>query len=119
MTRTPDSTGIGTTDGALFDEMMSAVIALGNSKVDLAEEGDDEAGESEGPDLWEVSDGLLAGAIQFWLFAHEPCGAPDCQDCAPVSTAALRMKELLAQVTQFAEQSDYYHSPNDADAGHA
>ena len=37
------------------------------------------------------SDGLLAGALQYWLYSRQPCGDPRCQDCMPISTAEGRM----------------------------
>jgi len=31
-------------------------------------------------DLWDIADGLLAGALQYWLYSRQPCGDPRCQD---------------------------------------
>ena len=93
----------------LFDEVSDAAVELANSYGDRDEEADP----------WVVAGGLLAGAIQFWLFAHQPCDEPDCDDCAPVSTSRLRMKMLLDEVRELAEASEYFHTPNDADAGRA
>ncbi|MBD3619386.1 MAG: hypothetical protein HUJ28_07930 [Chromatiales bacterium] len=84
--------------------------------VDLANritEADPEA------DPWDVADGLLAGAIHYWLFSRQPCGDPRCEDCEPVSTAEHRMVELQRWVRQFAEDSEYYHAPTDANVGRA
>src|SRR5690606_40334826 len=41
-------------------------------------------------DLWDIADGLLAGAIQYWLYTRQPCADPACQDCAPLATAEMR-----------------------------
>ncbi len=99
-------------EGALFEQAAEQVIQLGNDLVD-------QAGEDEDVDPWEVAAGLLAGTVQFWLFAHQPCDEPDCEDCAPVSTSALRLKMLLNEVQELAESSDYFHTPNDSDVGNA
>ncbi len=92
-----------------FDAAAQRAVELGNV---LAEE-DSEA------DLWDVADGLLAGAIQYWLYTRQPCGDPRCEECAPISTARERMQELMRETRQFAEESEYYHSPNDLDVGRA
>jgi len=59
-------------------------------------------------DAWDVADGLLAGAIQFWLFSRQPCGDPRCEDCEPVSTAHGRMTALQQLVREFAEAGMSY-----------
>ena len=92
-----------------FDEAAEKVIELGNRLLD----DDDEA------DSWDVADGLLAGAVQFWLYSRQPCGDPHCESCADFSTAELRLRRLLDDVSGFAESSDYFHSPNDANVGNA
>jgi len=70
-------------------------------------------------DLWEIADGLLSGAIHWWLYANSPCDDPACEDCESIRTAELRMKTLRELVTDMAETSEYYHSPNDEDVAHA
>jgi len=70
-------------------------------------------------DLWDVADGLLAGAIQYWLYAHQPCGDPGCRDCADMATAESRMENLRQFIEQVASESEYYHSPHDVNAGRA
>lgn len=70
-------------------------------------------------DPWDVADGLLAGAIQFWLYSRQPCGDPRCEDCASINTADARMTEMLGLVRQFSEDSEYYHSPTDINVGRA
>lgn len=93
----------------VFDSAFDKAIALGNEVA----EGDRET------DVWDVGDGLLAGAIQYWLYSRQPCGDPRCEECAPISTAEGRMAELIRLVRQFAEDSEYYHSPSDSNVGRA
>jgi hypothetical protein len=92
-----------------FDEAAEKAIDLGNRILDDDEETDD----------WAVASGLLAGAIQFWLFSRQPCGDSNCESCEDISTAELRLDKLLEEVRQYAEESDYYHTPNDSNVGTA
>lgn len=94
---------------SLFDVAASQVVELANQL----------ATDNPEADLWDISDGLLAGAIHYWLYSRQPCGDPFCESCAEVSTAEQRLKQLIEEVRQFAEESDYYHSPNDANVGTA
>ncbi|GAB4359085.1 MAG: hypothetical protein Kow006_28000 [Gammaproteobacteria bacterium] len=77
------------------------------------------ANADEDADLWDIADGLLAGAIQYWLYSRQPCGDPTCEDCAPISSASQRLAELQALTKQLAEESEYFHTPNDSDVGRA
>jgi hypothetical protein len=70
-------------------------------------------------DPWEIADGLLSGAVHWWLYANAPCSDPACRDCETIRTAELRMKALQELVREMAETSDYYHSPNDENVAHA
>ena len=45
-------------EGHPFDEAFSKAVDLGNQIAD----DDDKA------DLWDIADGLLAGAVQYWLY---------------------------------------------------
>lgn len=92
-----------------FDNSAESVIELGNRMMD-----DDGAA-----DVWEVASGLLAGAIQFWLFSRQPCDDPFCEACAEVSTAERRVKTLIEEARALAEDSDYYASPHDVNVGSA
>jgi len=94
----------------MYDQAAGETVDLGNR---LAEQGGEEV------DLWEIADGLLAGAIQFWLFARQPCGEPMCPDCNEVSTAEKRLAELMELAEQSACDSDYFHTPFDANVGRA
>ena len=92
-----------------FDAAFSKAVDLGNRLADKDKEAD----------LWDISDGLLAGAIQYWLYSRQPCGDPRCQDCMPISTAEGRMGELKRLMDQLAAESEYFHTPTDANAGRA
>jgi hypothetical protein len=70
-------------------------------------------------DLWDVADGILSGAVHWWLYANMPCDDPNCEDCADVQTAELRMQTLRKLITEMAESSEYYHSPNDTNVARA
>ncbi len=67
----------------------------------------------------DIADGLLAGAVQYWLYSRQPCGDPRCQDCLPISTAEARVEELKRLVRELAADSEYYHTPTDSNAGRA
>lgn len=77
------------------------------------------AEENPDADYWDIADGLLSGAVHWWLYANAPCNDPACEDCADIRTAELRMKTLHDLVAQMAVTSEYYHSPNDEDVAHA
>jgi hypothetical protein len=96
-------------DTPLFDNAAAAVVELGNRLIE----------QDKDADPWDVASGILAGAIQYWLYAHQPCADPYCESCAEVATAEQRMKLLLEEIKEFAEESDYYHSPTDSNAGRA
>jgi len=84
-------------------------VELGNRLADADQESH----------LWDISDGLLAGAIQYWLYTRQPCEDPACEDCAHVRTAEARLKELQRLVDEFARSSEYFHTPTDFGVGHA
>ncbi|MBP9591445.1 MAG: hypothetical protein KBE42_05220 [Steroidobacteraceae bacterium] len=92
-----------------FDEAFGKAVDLGNQIA----EGDEKA------DLWDIADGLLAGAVQYWLYTRQPCGDPLCEECQPISTAAGRLEELRRLIAQFSEDSQYFHSPTDSNVGRA
>ena len=92
-----------------FSEAFGKAVDLGNRIADTDEKAD----------LWDIADGLLAGAIQYWLYSRQPCSDPKCEDCAPISTAEGRLSELRRLVEQFATESEYYHSPTDHNVGRA
>jgi hypothetical protein len=92
-----------------FDAAFSKAVDLGN-KI---------AGRDKEADLWDIADGLLAGAIQYWLYSRQPCGDPLCEDCGPISTADARLADLKRLIEQLAAESEYFHSPTDSNAGRA
>lgn len=92
----------------LFNDGFDGVVALGNR---LAENHDDE--------VWDVADGVLAGAIQFWLYSRQPCGDARCADCAPIATAAGRLQTLIEESKQHAQESEYFHQATDVNIGRA
>lgn len=92
-----------------FSEAFGQAVDLGNHIADNDKQADP----------WDIADGLLAGAIQFWLYARQPCADPQCEDCSSVATAETRMHELRRLIEQFAAESEYYHTPNDSNVGRA
>lgn len=94
---------------SLNEEAARQIVELGNELADRHPDAD----------LWSIADGLLAGAIHWWLYANQPCGDMSCEECAPICTAGLRMHQLKALLAEFAETSEYYHSPNDQDVARA
>lgn len=85
----------------------------------VVELGNEIAGLDQEADLWDIADGLLAGAVHYWLYAHQPCNDPMCEDCATISSAELRLAELRKLLDEFAQDSDYFHTPNDTNVGRA
>ncbi|MEZ5566506.1 MAG: hypothetical protein R3F24_13840 [Gammaproteobacteria bacterium] len=96
-------------DKTLLDEAAEHVIELGNRLLETDEDSDS----------WDIADGLLAGAIQFWLYSRQPCDDPLCENCADVSTAELRLSKLVEEARRWAEDSTYYQSPYDVNVGRA
>lgn len=92
-----------------YDEAAQEIVELGNRLAQRNPEAD----------LWDIADGLLAGAIQYWLYSRQPCGDPHCEDCAPISTAELRLDQLLELARSLAEESEYFHTANDSNVGRA
>ncbi len=92
-----------------FEEAFGKAVELGNQIAD----------NDEKADLWDIADGLLAGAVQYWLYTRQPCGDPRCEDCLPISTAEGRLGQLRQLVQEFSEESQYFHTPTDANAGRA
>ncbi|MGA9852018.1 MAG: hypothetical protein WBR15_03730 [Gammaproteobacteria bacterium] len=97
------------TEISSFDTIAQQVVELANNFAD----------EHPEADMWDVADGLLAGAVHYWLYSRQPCDDAMCEDCAPVSTAELRQAELKKLIQQLSEESDYYHAPTDSNAAWA
>ena len=99
-----------------MDEQEEVYARAASEAVEL---GNRIAAEEPEEDVWEISDGLLAGAVHYWLYSRQPCDDPMCEDCAEMATAELRLHELLQMVEEMARESDYFHSPNDTNVGRA
>ncbi|AKS41058.1 hypothetical protein [Wenzhouxiangella marina] len=93
-------------NSALFDQAADAVVDLGNRL----------AAENPDADPWALADGLIAGAVHYWLYAHQPQDFPDEDD---MMSSRERLEELVRQVMESAEESEYLHSPMDNDVGRA
>jgi len=92
-----------------YDEAAREVVDIANR---IAEEQQD-------ADLWDISDGLLMGAIHYWLYTRQPCDDPMCEECEPVSNPEQRVQELHRMVDEFAKGSDYFQSAHDIKVGRA
>jgi hypothetical protein len=92
-----------------FSEAFGKAVDLGNRIADTDQKAD----------IWDIADGLLAGAVQYWLYSRQPCADPECEECLVIGTAESRLEELLKLVRQFAEESEYFHSPTDRNVGRA
>src|SRR5215472_11152368 len=75
-----------------FDAAFSKAVDLGNRIAD----------KDKDADLWDIADGLLAGAIQYWLYSRQPCGDQSCQYCMPTSTGQGRIADLNRLIGQHA-----------------
>jgi hypothetical protein len=92
-----------------FSEAFGKAVDLGNRIADTDQKAD----------IWDIADGLLAGAVQYWLYSRQPCSDPECEECLAISTAESRLEELRKLMRQFAEESEYFHSPTDRNVGRA
>jgi len=92
-----------------YDEAAETIVELANRILD----------DDESADIWELASGILAGAVQFWLYSRQPCRDPFCQACADISSPERRVAALLSETNNIAEESDYYCSSNDVNAGTA
>ncbi|MDG2154709.1 MAG: hypothetical protein P8M26_02070 [Gammaproteobacteria bacterium] len=90
-----------------YDNAADAVVELGNQMV----RGDDSI------DVWDVASGMLAGAVEYWLFARQPCKLPSCEACEEVMTAQRRLRLILAEVEKTVEGADSNDQDRDAHTG--
>ncbi|GAB4179323.1 MAG: hypothetical protein Kow0020_15440 [Wenzhouxiangellaceae bacterium] len=93
----------------LFDEAADQVVDLGNRIADQNPDGN----------LWAIADGLIAGAVHFWLYAHQPDQDSDPEEMDGLMTASQRLQTLIDLLQESAMESEYFHSPYDLDAGRA
>ncbi|MEE8118211.1 MAG: hypothetical protein V3T39_01505 [Gammaproteobacteria bacterium] len=70
-------------------------------------------------DVWDIADGFLAGAVDYWLFSRQPCGDLACAECAEVSSAELRMNAMRELTNEVAKESLYFHAPTDRNVARA
>jgi hypothetical protein len=91
-----------------YDQVAETIVEMGNRML-----------EDESADVWEVASGIMAGAVQFWLYSRQPCEDPLCQACADISSAERRLAVLLRETRAVGEESDYYCSVNDVMTGTA
>ena len=96
-------------DDLTYDQVAETIVEVANRMLDA----------DESADIWEVASGIMAGAVQFWLYSRQPCKDPFCQACADISTPDRRLEALLRETRIVAEESDYYTSINDVTAGSA
>lgn len=68
-------------------------------------------------DAWAIADGLVTGAVHYWLYTHQPCDDPTCDDCK--RTAEERLQQLHELIDHAARESEYFHSIHDQNVGHA
>lgn len=94
----------------------TALEAAAREAVDL---GNRLAEADEHSDPRDVADGLISGAVHYWLYSRQPCGDPECEECAGLMTAEQRLALLQAFVEEVARDSEYFHTPEDYGVGHA
>jgi hypothetical protein len=91
-----------------YDQVAESIVELGNRLL-----------EDESADVLEVASGIMAGAVQFWLYSRQPCEDPFCQVCVEISNPQLRIAALMRETRAVGEDSDYYCSINDVTTGTA
>ncbi len=99
----------GLDEDQLFNQCAECSVELANQIAD----------QHQDADVWDIADGVLAGAIHFWLFSRQPCDDTRCEGCTDVATAEKRMEMLRHIITETAQSSEYYHGTNDHNVGHA
>ena len=67
-----DSLDIPTDSLDIQDDIAARIVELANELVE----------ENPDADRWDIADGILSGAVHWWLFANAPCGDPSCENCA-------------------------------------
>jgi hypothetical protein len=107
---------INQSEGIAMKEDLDPYNEAAEQAVELA---NDLADKHQDADLWDIADGVLAGAVHYWLYARQPCEDPMCEDCSPNHTPEERLVELLRLVEEFAKDSDYFLTANDHKIGRA
>ena len=93
----------------LFDDAADEAVDLGNAIAQRNPEAD----------VWAIADGIVAGAVHFWLYAHQPQEPVEGAEHDGLHSAGERLKYLLDLIEQSALDSEYLHSPFDRDVGRA
>ena len=53
--------------GLTYDQVTETIVEMGNRML----------AEDDSADVGEVASGIMAGAVQFWLYSRQPCADPD------------------------------------------
>ncbi len=93
----------------VYDQVAETIVELGDRLLD----------EDDSADVWEVASGMLAGAVQFWLYSRQPCKDPFCRACAEINSPERRLQAMLREIQNLGEESDNYCSSNDGTYGSA
>ena len=93
----------------VYDQVAETIVELGDRLLD----------EDDSADVWEVASGILAGAVQFWLYSRQPCKDPFCRACAEIISPERRLQAMLREIQSLGEESDNYCSSNDGTYGSA
>ncbi len=92
-----------------YDQVAEKIVEIGHRMLE----------EDDSADVLEVASGIVAGAVQFWLYSRQPCKDPFCRACTDISTPERRLEMLLRETRSVSEESDYYASINDVTYGSA
>ncbi len=98
-----------TLDSQFIEEAANELLALANKLAEKYPQAD----------VWDIADGFLAGAVDYWLFSRQPCGDLACAECAEVSSAELRMNAMRELTNEVAKESLYFHAPTDRNVARA
>ena len=82
--------------------MLDAGEQFARAFVELIRTTDHLTQERPEADRWEIADGLLGGALQYWLYSRQSCGCFECDACVLNGTAEGRMVELHKLMLHFA-----------------
>ena len=92
-----------------YDQVAETIFELGNRLLE----------EDDSADVLEVASGIMAGAVQFWLYSRQPCKDPFCRACSEISSPERRLAMLLRETRSVSEESDYYSTVHDVTYGSA